>query len=118
MSNSTADCPSQLGQFPGRPTPRLSDCFVENLAQLAGTSNFAWLQGFIHQLAPTGVAGLLLASLAVRCPQSSPAGGQGRKPIIEADLVDCIVSLAGQLFYSTQIPCASGFSRRTDASAK
>jgi len=65
-------------------------------------ANFAWMQHFIHHLAPTGQAGVVLANGSM----SSNSSGEGeiRTRIVEDDLVDCMVALPGQLFYSTQIP--------------
>ncbi len=76
----------------------------------ASNANFAWVQHFIHHLAPTGVAGFVLANGSM----SSNTSGEGeiRKAIIEADLVDCMVALPGQLFYSTQIPVCLWFIAR------
>lgn len=76
-----------------------------------GNANFAWVQHMVHHLAPRGVAGFVLANGSM----SSNSGGEGeiRKNLIEADLVDCIVSLPGQLFYSTQIPVCLWFLART-----
>ncbi len=73
-------------------------------------ANFAWVQHFIHHLAPTGTAGFVLANGSM----SSNTSGEGdiRKAIIEADLVDCMVALPGQLFYSTQIPVCLWFLAR------
>jgi type I restriction enzyme M protein len=68
----------------------------------AGNANFAWVQHFIYHLAPTGIAGFVLANGSMSSNQSGE--GDIRKAIIEADLVDCMVALPGQLFYSTQIP--------------
>ena len=68
----------------------------------AGNANFAWVQHFIHHLAPTGLAGFVLANGSMSSNQSGE--GEIRKAIIEADLVDCMVALPGQLFYSTQKP--------------
>jgi type I restriction enzyme M protein len=68
----------------------------------AGNANFAWVQHFIHHLAPAGLAGFVLANGSMSSNQSGE--GEIRKAIIEADLVDCMVALPGQLFYSTQIP--------------
>jgi type I restriction enzyme M protein len=68
----------------------------------AGNANFAWVQHFIHHLAPTGLTGFVLANGSMSSNQSGE--GEIRKAIIEADLVDCMVALPGQLFYSTQIP--------------
>jgi len=76
----------------------------------AGNANFAWVQHFIHHLAPTGLAGFVLANGAMSSNQSGE--GEIRRAIIEADLVDCMVSLPGQLFYSTQIPVCLWFIAR------
>jgi type I restriction enzyme M protein len=75
-----------------------------------GNANFAWVQHFIHHLAPNGIAGFVLANGSM----SSNTSGEGdiRKAIIEADLVDCMVALPGQLFYSTQIPVCLWFIAR------
>jgi type I restriction enzyme M protein len=73
----------------------------------ASNANFAWVQHFIHHLAPTGVAGFVLANGSM----SSGSSGEGeiRKAIVEADLMDCMVALPGQLFYSTSIPVCLWF---------
>jgi len=76
----------------------------------AGNANFAWVQHFIHHLAPTGIAGFVLANGSMSTNQSGE--GEIRKAIIEADLVDCMVALPGQLFYSTQIPVCLWFLAR------
>jgi type I restriction enzyme M protein len=75
-----------------------------------GNANFAWVQHFIHHLAPTGLAGFVLANGSMSSNQSGE--GEIRKNIIEADLVDCMVALPGQLFYSTQIPVCLWFLAR------
>jgi type I restriction enzyme M protein len=72
-----------------------------------GNANFAWVQHFIHHLAPQGMAGFVLANGSMSSNQSGE--GDIRKAIVEADLVDCMVSLPGQLFYSTQIPVCLWF---------
>ena len=72
-----------------------------------GNANFAWVQHFIHHLAPDGYAGFVLANGSMASNQSGE--GDIRKAIIEADLVDCMVALPGQLFYSTQIPVCLWF---------
>jgi len=76
----------------------------------AGNANFAWVQHFIHHLSPNGAAGFVLANGSM----SSNTSGEGaiRKAIIEDDLVDCMVALPGQLFYSTQIPVCLWFLSR------
>jgi type I restriction enzyme M protein len=76
----------------------------------ASNANYAWVQHFIHHLAPTGLAGFVLANGSMSSNQSGE--GQIRKAIIDADLVDCMVALPGQLFYSTQIPVCLWFLAR------
>ena len=76
----------------------------------AGNANFAWVQHFIHHLAPHGYAGFVLANGALSSQQSGE--GEIRRALIEADLVDCIVSLPGQLFATTQIPVSLWFLTR------
>ena len=76
----------------------------------AGNANFAWVQHFIHHLAPNGTAGFVLANGSMSSNTSNE--GEIRKNIIEADLVDCMVALPGQLFYSTQIPVCLWFIAR------
>ncbi len=76
-----------------------------------GNANFAWVQHFIFHLAPNGIAGFVLANGSMSSNQSGE--GEIRKAIIEADLVDCMVALPGQLFYSTQIPVCLWFLARS-----
>lgn len=73
----------------------------------ANNANFAWIQHMIYHLAPNGKIGLVLANGAL----SSQTGGEGdiRKNIIEADLVEAIVALPTQLFYSVTIPVTLWF---------
>lgn len=73
----------------------------------AGNANFAWIQHMIHHLAPNGKIGLVLANGAL----STQSGGEGeiRKNIIEADLVEGIVAMPTQLFYSVTIPVTLWF---------
>ncbi|MDZ5448269.1 class I SAM-dependent DNA methyltransferase [Labrys sp. ZIDIC5] len=75
-----------------------------------GNANFAWVQHFIHHLAPHGYAGFVLANGSLSSQQSGE--GEIRRAIIDADLVDCIVSLPGQLFFTTQIPVSLWFITR------
>jgi type I restriction enzyme M protein len=75
-----------------------------------GNANFAWVQHFIHHLSPRGVAGFVLANGSMSSNQAGE--GEIRKAIIEADLVDCMVALPGQLFYSTPIPVCLWFVTR------
>jgi len=72
-----------------------------------GNANFAWVQHFIHHLAPNGMAGFVLANGSMSSNQSGE--GDIRRALIEADLVDCMVAMPGQLFYSTQIPVCLWF---------
>jgi type I restriction enzyme M protein len=76
----------------------------------AGNANFAWVQHFVHHLAPTGIAGFVLANGSMSSNQSGE--GEIRKNMIEADLIDCMIALPGQLFYSTQIPVCLWFVSR------
>ena len=75
-----------------------------------GNANFAWVQHFIHHLAPHGMAGFVLANGSMSSNQSGE--GDIRRALIEADLVDCMVAMPGQLFYSTQIPVCLWFIAR------
>ena len=75
-----------------------------------GNANFAWVQHFLHHLSPRGTAGFVLANGSMSSNQSGE--GDIRKNLIEADLVDCIVALPGQLFRSTQIPACLWFLSR------
>ncbi|WP_437621517.1 N-6 DNA methylase [Sorangium sp. So ce1151] len=76
-----------------------------------GNANFAWLQHILHHLSPErGVAGVVLANGSMSSQQSNE--GEIRKAMIEADVVDCMVALPGQLFYATQIPVCLWFLAR------
>ena len=79
-------------------------------------ANFAWVQHIVHHLAPEGAAGFVLANGSMSSSQSGE--GEIRKNFIEADLVDCMVALPGQLFYSTQIPACLWFLARDRHSGK
>jgi type I restriction enzyme M protein len=81
-----------------------------------GNANFAWVQHFIHHLAPQGMAGFVLANGSMSSNQSGE--GEIRRAMIEADLVDCMVALPGQLFYSTQIPVCLWFVTRSKSGKK
>ena len=73
----------------------------------AGNANFAWLQHVLHQLAPNGTAGVVLANGSMSSSQSGE--GEIRRRMVEGGVVDCMVALPGQLFYSTQIPACLWF---------
>jgi type I restriction enzyme M protein len=81
-----------------------------------GNANFAWVQHMVHHLAPTGIAGFVLANGSMSSNQSGE--GEIRKNMVEADLVDCMVALPGQLFYSTQIPACLWFLARDRSNGK
>lgn len=81
-----------------------------------GNANFAWVQHIIHHLAPSGVAGFVLANGSMSSNQSGE--GDIRKAIVEADLVDCMIALPGQLFYTTQIPACLWFLARNKKNGK
>ena len=76
----------------------------------AANANFAWIQHFIHHLRPNGMAGFVLANGSM----SSNTSGEGeiRRKIVEDDLVDCMIALPGQLFYTTGIPVCLWFLTR------
>ncbi len=76
----------------------------------AGNANFAWMQHMIHHLAPNGKIGMVLANGSL----SSQSGGEGdiRRRIVEADLVEGIIALPTQLFYTTPIPVSLWFINR------
>ena len=76
----------------------------------AGNANYAWLQHIHHHLAPSGTAGVVLANGSM----STTTSGEGdiRRALVEADAVDCMIALPGQLFYSTQIPACLWFLAR------
>ena len=75
-----------------------------------GNANYAWLQHFVSKLAPYGTAGIVLANGSMSSEIATE--GEIRKAMIEADLVDCMVSLPSQLFYNTQIPACLWFLAR------
>ncbi len=80
-----------------------------------GNANYAWIQHFASHLAPDGRAGFVLANGSLTSAQSGE--GTIREALIRDDLVDCIVALPGQLFYTTGIPVCLWFLDRSKASA-
>jgi len=81
----------------------------------AGNANFAWVQHIVHHLSPSGVAGVVLANGSMSSTQNNE--GAIRQALIEGvngapGVVDCMVALPGQLFYSTQIPVCLWFLAR------
>ncbi len=81
-----------------------------------GNANYAWILHFLHHLAPHGTAGFVLANGSL----SSNTSGEGeiRKAITEADMVDCIIGLPGQLFYTTPISASLWFLTRSKKADK
>ncbi|MBU0594209.1 MAG: type I restriction-modification system subunit M [Gammaproteobacteria bacterium] len=77
----------------------------------AGNANFAWMQHMIHHLAPHGSMALLLANGSMSSNTNNE--GEIRKALIEADLIECMVALPGQLFTNTQIPACIWFLTRS-----
>ena len=82
----------------------------------ARNANYAWIEHMIHHLTPSGVAGFVMANGSM----SSNSGGEGeiRKSIVEADLVDCMVALPGQLFYGSMIPVCLWFLSRSKGNGR
>jgi type I restriction enzyme M protein len=80
-----------------------------------GNANFAWIQTFIHHLTPSGRAGFVMSNGSL----TSNASGEGeiRRRIVEGDLIDCVVALPGQLFFTTAIPVCLWFIDRNKASS-
>ena len=75
-----------------------------------GNANYAWLQHIHHHLAPNGTAGVVLANGSMSSAQSGE--GEIRRAMVEGDVVDCVIALPSQLFYSTQIPACLWFLSR------
>ncbi|MBU4608200.1 MAG: SAM-dependent methyltransferase, partial [Methanobacterium sp.] len=78
-------------------------------------ANFAWVQHFIHHLAPTGVAGFVLSNGSM---SAGGVEGKIRQKIVEDDLVDCMVALPSQLFYNTGIPSCLWFISRDKSNSR
>jgi type I restriction enzyme M protein len=82
----------------------------EKLTPPTGNANFAWIQHFLYHLAPTGMAGFVLAKGSLTSKTNNE--GETRKALIEKDLIDCVVNLPTKLFLNTQIPACLWFIRR------
>ena len=72
-----------------------------------GNANYAWLQHILYHLKPNGRAGIVLANGSMSSSQNSE--GNIRREMVDADIVDIMISLPGQLFYNVQIPCCLWF---------
>src|SRR5438309_1266306 len=81
-----------------------------------GNANFAWVQHMAHHLALNGIAGFVLANGSMSSNQSGE--GEIRKALVEADVVDGMIALPGQLFYGSQIPVCLWFLARNKSNAK
>jgi type I restriction enzyme M protein len=73
----------------------------------AGNANYAWLQHMLHHLKPNGRAGIVLANGSMSSSQNSE--GQIRAAMVDADVVEVMIALPGQLFFNTQIPACLWF---------
>ncbi|HVY46694.1 MAG TPA: N-6 DNA methylase [Minicystis sp.] len=80
-----------------------------------GNANFAWMQHILWHLTPQrGVGAVVMANGSMSSQQSGE--GAIRQKMVEADVVDCLVAMPGQLFYATQIPvCLWVFARNKSA---
>lgn len=79
-------------------------------------ANYAWIQHFLYHLAPTGMAGFVLAKGSLTTKTANE--GEIRKAMVENDLIDCIVNLPTKLFLNTQIPACLWFFRRNKQKRK
>ena len=93
----------------------LDDARWAHGAPPAGNANYAWIQHFLFHLAPNGRAGFVMANGSL----TTMTGGEGkiRENLVRADVVDCIVALPAQLFYTTGIPVCLWFLDRDKASS-
>lgn len=81
-----------------------------------GNANYAWLQHMLHHLKPDGRAGIVLANGSMSSSQNGEA--QIRAAMVEADVVEVMVALPGQLFFNTQIPACLWFLAKKKAPAR
>ena len=82
----------------------------------AGNANYAWLQHMVYHLKPTGRAGIVLANGSMSSSQNSE--GEIRAAMVEADVVEVMIALPGQLFFNTQIPACLWFLTKQKAVRK
>ncbi len=110
------DQPSGNAQFSLPPGGERKRKDGSTFAVDGGNANYAWILHFLHHLAPHGTAGFVLANGSL----TSNTSGEGdiRRAIIEADMVDCIIALPGQLFYTTGIPACLWFLTRNKGADK
>jgi type I restriction enzyme M protein len=81
-----------------------------------GNANYAWLQHFIHRLSPNGVAGIVLANGSMN--SNTGTEGEIRRNMIQAGVVECIVTLPANLFYNTTIAASLWFLSKNRANGK
>ncbi len=81
-----------------------------------GNANYAWLQHMLYHLKPNGRAGIVLANGSMSSSQNSE--GEIRKKMVEADVVECMIALPGQLFFNTQIPACLWFLTKQKSTRK
>ena len=81
-----------------------------------GNANYAWLQHMLYHLKPNGRAGIVLANGSMSSSQNSE--GDIRRAMVDADVVEVMVALPGQLFFNTQIPACLWFLTKQKASRK
>jgi type I restriction enzyme M protein len=93
----------------------LDDVRWANGTPPAGNANYAWIQHFLHHLAPNGRAGFVMANGSLTTTTSGE--GRIRESLVRADIVDCVVALPAQLFYTTGIPVCLWFFDRNKASS-
>ncbi len=82
----------------------------------AGNANYAWLQHMLYHLKPTGRAGIVLANGSMSSSQNSE--GDIRRAMVDADVVEVMIALPGQLFFNTQIPACLWFLAKNKTSRK
>ena len=80
-----------------------------------GNANYAWLQHMLYHLKPNGRAGIVLANGSMSSSQNSE--GDIRRAMVEADVVEVMIALPGQLFFNTQIPACLWFLRKPPSPA-
>lgn len=78
-----------------------------------GNANYAWIEHMVSKLAPEGTAGFVLANGSMSTSQNAELAI--RKNLVDEDIVECIVTLPGQMFYSTQIPVCLWFTTKSKA---
>src|SRR3989338_7316208 len=81
-----------------------------------GNANYAWIQHFLYHLAPTGIAGFVLAKGSLTSNTTNE--GKIRRAMVENDLIDCIVNMPTKLFLNVQIPACLWFVHRNKQKRK